>query len=131
VSISKFVTPGTTTITLPDGDWIVVKNYLTVGEIREAARKINGEGPNGERIPKATAGYAQTDAYLLDWSLMRDGKTVPIDTDARRRSALDAMHGAAYLEIEQAINRHIDQMAAELEDAKKKTQDGPTNSKAT
>lgn len=121
-----FVVPGSRTLTLAHGRWVEVRDQLTVGEIRRYGAAMAGFGPNGERSLRMAAGFAQVMAYLLDWNLKDPGgKDVAIDTPAKKEAALDLLSKAVYDEIETAIAEHIDRLAVEREDAKKKT-DSPT-----
>lgn len=126
---SAFVVPSSRRLTLSGGRWVEVKDQLTVGEIRRYGAAMAGFGPTGERRLRMTPGFAQVMSYLLDWNFTDpSGKHVSITgeaADAKKEAALDMLSRTVYDELETAIAQHIDARAAELEDAKKKTDSPP------
>jgi len=108
---------------LSDGDWIEVKQRLTVGEKRDAMQVASGTvTPDGSFRPNVSMlGVAQIAAYLVDWSFVGpDDKVVVIDTDQKRLAALRALNSATFDEIDAAIEQHILAMDAEDKDEKKR-----------
>lgn len=124
----RFVTPKVVRLPLSDGDWIEVKERLTVGEERDAFQQVVGEvSPEGWRRPNvAMLGVAEIVAYLVDWSL-RDAldKPVAVNLDAVRSLDKDT-----FKEIEQAVTAHIEAMDA-AEVARKNGQGGESGSAPT
>jgi anti-sigma-K factor RskA len=114
---NRFVVPAVTTITLSDGDWIQVKNQLTVGEERAAFQQIIGEinQTTGWRKPNiALQGIAEIAAYLVAWSF-RDPEGQPIPPDVATIQLLDV---DSYRELEAAVETHIKTMEAQRAAAK-------------
>jgi hypothetical protein len=114
---NRFVVPAVTTITLSDGDWIQVKNQLTVGEERAAFQQIIGEinQTTGWRKPNiALQGIAEIAAYLVAWSF-RDPEGMPIPPDIATIQLLDV---DSYRELEAAVETHIKTMEAQRAAAK-------------
>jgi hypothetical protein len=121
--MSRFVRPETRTLTLANGDQLIVRARLTAGEQRARLARMY---PNQEfdrlRVPAA---YIL--AYLLDWNLRDDaGQSVVIrDLVADDlQQVIDSLDPDSFTEIFKAIEAHEDAMKAERE-AEKKT-DGAT-----
>lgn len=127
---SRFVTPATRTLTLSDGDWVVVKERLNVGEARaEFARRF--EYPETGTVPRVNlqqVGFSQVVAYLLDWSLTEMPIRGVSATDLDR--ILRNLEPEFFAELQQAIDAHIATMESERE-AQKKTDPGATPSAPT
>lgn len=127
-----FVEPDTVRIDLGDGQWIEVKAELTKGErdkanafmYRESVTEGKAVAVDIERMPKAEAM-----AYLVDWSLTRNGQKVSIDSDADRLAALDKMSEAAFEVVSSAIKAHVEK--AEADRPSKKDRRGVRGLKAT
>lgn len=134
-SDSWFVNPSTTTLQLPGGHWLEVKNKLTLGEERGAFQQIVGEinQATGWRRPNVEMqGLAEVSAYIVAWSLMDGGKPVPIDTEGKKIAALRALHPNKYKVIEDAVQAHIeDQERKEAELKNASATDGVSKSIAT
>jgi hypothetical protein len=121
---SRFVRPETVTLPISDGDWILVKRRLTVGESREYwARAYRRDRQTGELlVNRRQAGPALVTAYLIDWSLTDDeGKPVLIRgvSAADMRRVLDGLDVDSFTEIRDAIQAHKDAMEKEREEEKK------------
>lgn len=111
----KFTTPGTTRIDFPDGDWIEVRNELSVGdERRYRSRGLGrmsgmGSAKNGEErdvsieINWEDLGLARVEAYLVDWSDKR--KVSP--------ATIRALDPKDFDKIDTAIQAHIAKVAEE------------------
>lgn len=120
---SYFVKPETATLTLEDGERLIVRRELNAGEERAVHARLYVEGANGRlRVDPLATGIALMAAYLLDWTLADDDGPVVI----RGLSAeelipiLNRLRSSRFTEIKEAIERHIDTVAAEL--AEKKTE---------
>src|SRR5262245_36357678 len=108
----RFVQPETAELKLSDGDYLIVKKRLSVGEERAAMAQIVGEvNANGWRKPNIEmTGIAEMAAYVVEWSF-RDasGKRVPVSVGAIKQ--LDA---ESFKEVETAIEAHVKAMEEEL-----------------
>lgn len=114
--MSRFVQPDTRTLTISEGDTLIIRARLNNGEERAMFTRIRGRQPS-----ERDTGLAIVLAYLLDWSIRDDeGRPVRIAemASAELERILDGMTPEAYQEIEDAIILH-DQAQRE-ERAKKK-----------
>ena len=121
-----FVRPATARVALPDGEWIEVKQRLTIGEERRQQASVIKEVRTDGRVTPdlEMLGKAETLAYLVEWSLRdEDGRVVRIDTDARKSAAIDSLSPEAFRLISEAITAHVERMAAER-DVQKNVMDG-------
>lgn len=115
-------------LSLSDGDWILVKKWLTAGENNKVfARMVKtmktGEpGADGKAKPdidydiEQMGGLSQAVAYLLDWSAKdSDGKPIVIRDKSPREveEALLALPAEAYKEITEAIEAHTKRVEVE------------------
>lgn len=127
---SRFVGGETDTLPLSDGDWIIVKRRLNVGDARDefARRYEYPEGGGPPRVRLSQIGFSQVVAYLLDWSLpempIRGLSPDALDTVLRNLAPED------FAEIQTAIEDHIDDLDAQRA-AEKKTPTGASTSPAT
>lgn len=121
--MSKFVKPETRTLTLSDGDTLIVKKRLNQGEKRAHHARLYVPGPDGKlRVNAMMAGLSTVLAYLLDWSLRDDsGAPIPIKGLAidQLTLVLDGLDPDDYAEIQTAITDHEEAMQAERDEAKK------------
>lgn len=127
--MSRFVRPDTRTLTLENGDQLIVRARLTAGEQRAATARLYTPVPNGG-VRRNTIALLEgaVVAYLLDWNLRDDaGQAVPIrDLSAEDlQRVLDQLDPVDYDEIKTAIDTHEAAMAAER-DAQKKILVGST-----
>lgn len=128
----RFVTPDSRRIDIGDGDWIEVKKRLTNGELRKAQasaiKTVQGFGAEARYTPDSDVlGKAEVLAYLLDWSLEGlDGKRVRIDTEDKKRSAIDNLDPADFDIISTAVSKHVEEMEAERAESKKTPSGEPT-----
>jgi hypothetical protein len=125
--MSRFVRPDTRTLTLANGDQLIVRARLTAGEQRAHFARIYRVLDDGQLLPdRLRLGVGVIVAYLLDWNLKDDaGQAVPIrdlSTDDLQH-VIDALDPESFGEIRAAIDTHVDAMAAER-DAQKKTDGG-------
>jgi hypothetical protein len=119
----SFARPDTTTLTLANGDTLVVKRRLNSGDAREMKAM--------QAYPTlAEPGLVM--AYLLDWTITNDGTPVPVAGLARPDLAavLDNLDEDAFDELHAAVAAHRKAMADERA-AQKKTQSGPPAGKPT
>lgn len=106
----------------PDGTvypfWIEVKKYLNVGEARRvttagwrsmsSGKQEEGAtepGPTEIHIDWKAQTFSRTEAYLVDWSLAKDG--VPMT-----RGGIESLDPDVYKLIEDAITAHTEAMEA-------------------
>lgn len=120
--MSRFVRPETRTLTLEDGETLVVRARLSHGEYRAMWARVfvtvpvSPAAPHGWQLDLRQDRLAQITAYLLDWSLKDDdGKPVhihdlPID---QLEHVLNDLTPDSFDEIHEAITHHIEAMAAE------------------
>jgi hypothetical protein len=129
---SRFVYPHTTTLTLGNGDRLIVRQRLNVGEQRESYRAcstvVTTEDGGVRTVPNPLLiGVAKVAAYLVDWSL-EDGDAPPIrGLDLVQRIAvLDNLDPEDFFEFKTAIDAHEgEQTAARL--AEKNGRSGERN----
>jgi hypothetical protein len=131
MSRSRFVAPQTAILTLGNGDTLVVRRRLNIGEQRESYRACSAlvEQDDGtvQRIPDPhLIGIAKVAAYLVDWNLAGDDAPIRGLDLAQRVALLDNLDPDDFFEIKDAIDAHeAASVAARLEE--KKLQSGPTN----
>jgi len=115
---SRFVQPHTDVLTLPNGDTLIVKRRLNIGEQRESYRACSTltEDDDGsvKRVPDPhLIGIAKVAAYLVDWNLAGDDAPVRgLDFQARF-ALLDNLEPEDFYEIKDAIDAHEAAMIAE------------------
>lgn len=125
-----FVDPVTTQVDLGDGTWLELKNRLTLGEERDAMKALYRTESGVPTPDLGMIGVADVMAYLVDWSLTRDGKRVDISSDGKKLAALRSMSQDAFEVIHTAVAAHIKAMTAER-DAEKNEQATSSGSAAT
>jgi hypothetical protein len=127
--MSRFVRPETRTLTLANGDQLIVRARLTAGEQRAQYARAYTPGPDGRLVVNPLmVGVGGVVAYLLDWNLKDDaGQAVPIRdlSAADLHQVLDSLDPADFAEIRAAIEAHEQTMQAER-DAQKKMPNGGT-----
>lgn len=119
--MSRFVKAGTRVLTLKNGDTLVVKERLNVGEDRERYARMRGDRL---RIHICTAV-----AYLLDWQLKGEQPAILALNGDDKERVLDNMDPDDFDEIRAAISAHVDQVQTERA-AEKKSRDGVNGSSA-
>jgi hypothetical protein len=129
----RFAKPSTKTLDLPDGEWIEVREELSVGEQRKAytaAVKGSTKTEDGTRTEydAQRLSFALVVAYLVSWSV-RDAKGQPVDitTLEKRRAAVEALDEESFNVIDAAIDSHVAGVTA----AKKTTSEAASSSSAT
>lgn len=97
-------------LSLSEGDWMVIRRELTVGQQRELVRAMRD--PDGT-IDQAQYPIARALAYLVAWSFVdAHGTVAPISL-----GALEFLETATLTEITLALNAH----EAAIEQEKKQT----------
>ena len=125
---SWFVRPDTHRIPLSDGEWIVVRNTLTTGELRAHLKRSSQIGSDGlRRVDMIDHGPSLVVAYLVDWSLESPIRGI---SEADLLMVVDLLLPPRFAEIKAAIETHeAAQAAARV--AEKNGTDGETNDAAT
>jgi hypothetical protein len=121
----RFVVSKSVRLPLSDGDWIEVRNKLTVGEARLATSSFVGSyRPDGSRTPNLeTLGMGLVFAYLLDWSFRDENdKPVKVSLDALKNLDLET-----YNEVDKAINAHVEAVEADEAEREKKIPESGEN----
>lgn len=128
----RFVSPETARIHLKNGsDWIDVKKELTVGEDKKYRtsgfkRVAQGDSDTGSSpeiaIDFSQMALARVEAYLVDWSDKR-----AIDTDSKKRAAIEALAVDDFEEIDQAIQAHIEKSLQEKKAKKEQPKEMSTS----
>lgn len=125
-----FVEPEQTRLDVGGGQWIDVKTRLNHGERQKALAALftatRADGALTRNLEMA-GGKAELVAYLVGWSIRMHGKPVPIETEAQKVAALDALSPAKFDVLSAALTTHV--AATEAADAAaKKSQDGESES---
>src|SRR5688500_17727450 len=112
----RFVQPVVVRLALSDGEWIDVKQKLTVGESRAAMAAIVGEvNSSGWRRPNLEVlGLSEVASYIVDWSF-RDANDKPVPFSM---SALKNLDEPTFEEIDKAVDVHRKAVAAAGEQEK-------------
>jgi len=132
---SRFVQPQTTILTLGNGDTLVVRRRLNVGEQRASYRLCSDvvEQPDGtvKLVPNPLMiGMAKVAAYLVDWNLAGDDEPIRGLDLAQRIAVLDNMDPASFDELKTAVDAHESAAVADRL-AEKKILTGSTNADPT
>jgi hypothetical protein len=128
--MSRFVRPDTETLTLANGDRVVVKKALTAGEQRAAFARMLLRQPDGTYVVDADGrlvrdptlyGINIITAFLLDWTLTDDdGAVVQIrglSVDELART-VDSLDPPSFNEIRDAIDDHYGVVVAARQEKK-------------
>ena len=124
----RYRNPETVKLEISQGDWLLVKKYLTAGEHRR--RMTAMLNPDRNQIEPVNVGMSAVVAFLLDWSIDGlDGKRMVIadKSDVEKVAILDNLPSDVFTEIIAAVEAHEDRINAER-DAAKNNQDGVTQS---
>jgi hypothetical protein len=120
--MSRFVQPETATLTLENGDRLIVKKQLTCGESREASRRYLKLIDGALRVDPLEVGPATVLAYLVDWTLT-DDDGAPVSLRGLslddRQAVIDTLDMESFAEIRRAIETH--EAAVLAAQAEKKT----------
>ena len=127
--MDRFIRPDVRTLTISDGDTLVVRARLTAGERRACYARMCGliDAEGRRVVDPQQVGLAKVTAYLLDWSLTdATGRQVAIRdlSIADLERTLDQLSPEDFEEISDAIDAHETAMLAERA-AQKKTPSGP------
>jgi hypothetical protein len=128
----RFATADTRTLTLSDGETLVVKARLTHGEHTAMMQRMFTM-QDGQRVMLPTSLDAVIVAYLVDWSAKDEqGRPVPLRglSPEEIQDRLNALEQDAVVEIRDAIKEHEQRMRDELL-ALKKTAGGVNESLQT
>lgn len=100
-----FVAPESARLDIGDGHWVDVKRELSYGDMQKVASR--------SRADLTLSDLNLVAAYLLDWSLLDErGQPVPVDTDAAKGAALQALSLPAFRAIADAIDTHVQAVVA-------------------
>lgn len=94
------------------GDWLLLKQHLTMGEYRAHLRRMAREG-TPDQVDLLKIGPSCVVAYLVDWSITdADDRPIVIrgQTPDVLAAALEGLEREAYEEIETAVYAHVAQM---------------------
>jgi len=119
--MSRFITPGTTEITLDNGDVLIVRTRLNAGQMRARHMRMYSMSDDGTapRLKLNEVGLATVLAYLVDWRLHDDDVPIAgLDGDDLA-AILDNLAPEDFLEVRQAIDAHEERGDAKR--AEKKT----------
>lgn len=109
--------PETVRLEISQGDWLLVKKYLTAGEQRQIFKHMLAYTNDKERYQSLEYAPSLVAGYLLDWSIEdADGRPVvirdePYDTVL---AALDMLDTPSFNEIRTAIDAHAAAMEQDL-----------------
>jgi hypothetical protein len=138
----RFVSPATKRIDLKDtvveqadGTRVVTKNWIEVkkqlgkgeeAEFRAAGLGSVSQSPDSDKreigMDYVKLAFARVMAYLVEWSAQNEkGKPVDISTELAKKHALRELETEDFDEIDDAIQKHIEEQAAE-----KKARSGST-----
>jgi hypothetical protein len=121
---NRFVQPDIVRLPLSDGDYLDVKRYLTIKEVRRIFVRQIKPGVIGEKqmLNPDQVGLSKVMEYVVGWSFTdQDGRPVPFSEDA-----VENLDPESFQEILAAVDAH-----EERQDQEKKQRDGRTTSVAT
>jgi hypothetical protein len=120
--MSRFVKPETDTLTLANGDRLIVKRHLTCGESRAHLARLYVPSEGGLlRVNPLQIGIATVVAYLVDWTFTDDaGAPVPIRglSPDDLQAVIDGLDAASFAEVREAIEAHELRMIAARQEKK-------------
>jgi len=115
---SRFVYPQTITLTLGNGDRLIVRQRLNVGEQRASYHACSTVVPTEDggvrTVPNPLlVGVAKVAAYLVDWVLEDEAAPAIRGLDlAQRIAVLDNLDPEDFYELKAAIDAHEGEQAA-------------------
>jgi hypothetical protein len=133
---NRFASGAAEKLALSEGDWVLVRAELTYGQQRRLATAgISGvpsslaETGQGRQLTVDWAAYdlERLAVWLLDWSF-RDGDG---DKVLVSREAIERLHPDTAAEIQEALNRHIEELEAKKAPTAGPSSSAPTSSSAT
>jgi len=108
--MSRFVRPQTRTLTLENGDQLIVRERLTAGEQRAHHARVYRPGASGRlEVDPLMIGMGVVLAYLLDWNLKDDQDQLVAIRDLSAgdlQQVIDSLDTESFHEIRQAIEAH-------------------------
>ncbi len=116
---NRFPAPLVERLPLSDADWIEIKRDLTVGEEKDISLLAMRELSQTDGNVKFTLDYqllpfAKAVIYLVSWSFHNAKGPVKLEDDQRKRlSQLRALDRDTWDEIDAAIQRHEENVAAQ------------------
>lgn len=118
--MARVTRPETHTLTLANGETLIVKKRLNAGERREMLRAMRG--PDG-LYDGALSGLCTILAYLLDWTVKDDLSGEPLVIRGKTReeitAVLDSLDSEDFGEIKNLVDAWDDKMIAERKEEKK------------
>jgi hypothetical protein len=129
--MSRFVRPLTRTLTLGNGDQLIVRERLTAGEQRAHHARLYSRGAGGLlELNPHMIGIGVVLAYLLDWNLKDDNdQLVPIRdlSPDDLQQVIDSLDTVSFHEIREAIEAHDTAMLEAREEKKTIPNGGPAS----
>ena len=123
--MSRFVKQTEIRLPLSDGDYLIVKERLNMGEDRDRTGAMVSVNPYGRReVDPLKYPLATVQAYLVDWSLTDDeGRIMPIRHAPPEEVAaiLTTLDPDDFQEILAAIEAHETRVTAAREEKKRTT----------
>src|SRR6187455_2504174 len=120
--MSRFVRPQTKTLTLANGDQLIVRERLTAGEQRAYLARLYTRGPDGRHQFNPLMGeMAVVLSYLLDWNFRDDADQAVVIRDLSPedlQTVLDSLDTEAFQEDRAANDAHAAAMLAAREEKK-------------
>jgi pectin methylesterase-like acyl-CoA thioesterase len=120
--VGRFVRPETVTLTLENGDRLIVRKRLSAGQQRARLARCYVTAPDGAtRLNGLEIGRATMLAYLVDWTITDEGEPVPIRglSEDELAAVVDNLEGPDFREVREAIEAHERREADAREDEKK------------
>lgn len=113
-----FVTPERHRLTLADGQYVDITKRLNHGEAEDLNERIWPGGGFNRRMVRT----ARIVAYVLGWSLTKDGAPVPYSLELPEQTRIDTVRALSQdraVEIFKAIEAHEEAMAQERTEKKR------------
>lgn len=117
--MSRFVTGNEVRLSISDGDYLIVKERLNMGDTVDRTRLALA--PDGKSVDLLKWGPAVVQTYLLDWSLTDDaGRIISIREESpdMLAAALRNLDPDDFKEILEAIEAHEARVQAAREEKK-------------
>lgn len=133
--MARIVRPQPVRLPLKNGEWLLVRKRLNVGEEREMWARCYIAGSDGTlKVNPLMIGFSQMVAYLIDWHLIDEetGDALPSlrDEDADAAKALNALDSETFSDIKDAIDAHL-KSEGEAREQEKNAKAGRTTSAET
>jgi hypothetical protein len=130
--MSRFVQPSTVTLTLPNGDALIVRAQLNAGQARARWTRMYRANEDGtHHVDLMQVAVATVTAFLVDWHLQDDDMPIAGLSPEDLADVLDNMKPDDFKEIETAINAHEATITARRNAQKKTTPTGAIESSPT